>query len=417
VKQILTRNFKEAMPLPKAKGYPAVKFPDGLGYGLEMTDRDMSQTDADAFAAKHGPLTYLGHGCRGVAWLTPSGRVLKRTKDWSEVAVATHMIGKDCPCVVKVFDVEEDPRTPDRWLIHVEELQPMPKLWRSIWDGLFNLSRYTHKSLPTEPLDAVVEVFCKEYGEENTAKVYGRTVIREVAAHFTEFAQCLQAHGVNSEDAYARNVGMNADNRPVLFDLGDAEVVKKAGTINTTVKNAMPKWMDLPDDQPPAPKRKGGRPSVWYHATPADRIASIQNQGLIVSCDERGHWGGDMGAKCVGKVFLAKDPRAALYFSRIVFRNSLTHEGRAAMPILLKVVVGGVTKDPQDPGSGWVNQTIPPQNISYWWRGWQPLANADLADASYEITGEGVRDFEGEIVGANPDDAVKDVENFYKGVQ
>ena len=157
--------------------------------------------------------------------------------------------------------------------------------------------------------------------------------------------------------------------------------------------------------------------NVFYHATQADKLPQIAKMGLIPS--QETNWGGQLGD--LDKVNLTKSPQHAAYYGLILFRNKLETAGRAFVPILLRVTLEQVTRDPEDQNSAWVQKTIPPQLIQVKWHNqWTSLERAIHSignDLYYQQNDQmgGYVDWEGEFVGETVRDAVEDVQEFILG--
>jgi hypothetical protein len=152
---------------------------------------------------------------------------------------------------------------------------------------------------------------------------------------------------------------------------------------------------------------------TYYHVTLADRVPSIRQKGLIPSDDP--HWGGDLGATSINKVYTAKAPSHAIYYGLLKFRDTfLNNEWWAPAPILLKTrqEISSGTIDRGDKRSVWFEKIIPPNQIEVWWtnRGWLPLASATWIDEDihYRLGDEGYEDWEGELIGEKLEDVLED---------
>src|SRR5208282_2177754 len=186
------------------------------------------------------------------------------------------------------------------------------------------------------------------------------------------------------------------------------------------------------------------KPRYYYHATKAENLNSIAKHGLKPS--ENPQWGGDLGATSYGKVFFASNPRTAMYYAMIVFRDTLEAYQHASVPICLRVrvpenvpVVTGTPTDktydksvPVAPGEefgeAWATQVIPPENIEVFWHQWKPLAAGDWDEmevryrepedweieqsaeqGEVEVNGY-YEDWEGDIIGDTVSETVDDIE-------
>lgn len=143
-----------------------------------------------------------------------------------------------------------------------------------------------------------------------------------------------------------------------------------------------------------------GRSRYYYHCTSADRIPLILERGLVPATET--HWGGDLGAESVGKVFFGLSPHKATYYGLIVFRETLASEGMAYVPVLLRVDLSGFEVAP-DYNDVVVNRAVPPDRIEGIWQGvWRPLAELGfLGEEMYYTQSDrgGYEDWEGEPTG------------------
>jgi len=84
----------------------------------------------------------------------------------------------------------------------------------------------------------------------------------------------------------------------------------------------------------------------FYHATLADRLPSIQKNGLQPS--EETNWGGELGKWSFGKIFLASKFRSANYYGNILWRNN--HPNRYRPILRIKYDINLLTPDQQSSG-------------------------------------------------------------------
>jgi hypothetical protein len=152
-----------------------------------------------------------------------------------------------------------------------------------------------------------------------------------------------------------------------------------------------------------------------YHVTFSSSIPSIARRGLQPSEDP--WWGGDLGDKSYGKVFMASRGHA-LYYGLLKFRQVLEGEDLAPIPIVLRLPaseVKGCEIDPGDRKSVYTCQTVPPRKIQGRWHGaWKalPYLSRFVDEEMYvrwsDEFGEYI-DWEGAPIGTSVEDAVRDV--------
>lgn len=159
---------------------------------------------------------------------------------------------------------------------------------------------------------------------------------------------------------------------------------------------------------------------ILYHATLADNLDSIAEDGLLLSRDP--NWGGMLGQESVGKVFLATTPQAALYYGLILFREKLEMVGEAPIPFCLRVhLPTDVEIEAPKPEYGVpskeriISREIPPQNIEVWYHNWRPLIGTSEWNqyrVSLDEEENVYQDWEGAPVGESVAEALADTKAF-----
>lgn len=127
----------------------------------------------------------------------------------------------------------------------------------------------------------------------------------------------------------------------------------------------------------------------YYHMTSSYNMEGIYNKGLIPSKET--HWGGDLGASSIGKVFLGKERSHAEYYGNILKRDVDPEEGIHYFMLRVKRSnLKNANEDPQDKDTVFVTKPVPPSVIEVEWgeHGWKNLKSIDLNSIKGVSTGE-----------------------------
>jgi hypothetical protein len=202
-----TCSRKTAMPLPKAKGYPAHNRPFAVNRLTEMSDRD-----AKGFSREHGPLEYLGAGDDAIAYTNNKDPnvVVRLTSNAKDASVAKSLVGKEIPCIAKVHfcDVASQSEDLPLWKMGVEKLTPL-SLTETYWIAHMRSWSSWDNLLPDPP-------------EEIATRAWGKVPegFPELHAKYTALQQCLQQHGLRCIDTHGGNLGYKPNGSLALFDFG-----------------------------------------------------------------------------------------------------------------------------------------------------------------------------------------------------
>jgi hypothetical protein len=164
-----------------------------------------------------------------------------------------------------------------------------------------------------------------------------------------------------------------------------------------------------------------GESRFYYHCTTSDRFQSVAEHGLLPSSDP--HWGGELGASSLHRVYLAKTPRQALYYCGIVFRKALENQEPAHVPVVLRVSRAAVkvVQDRESAQDVYATVSVPPSKLMFHRHGqWLPLQQGKGhidSDMYYRATEGGFEDWEGGPAGNTPDAAWKNAVEMFSGIE
>lgn len=172
--------YKKAMPLP-----PAINYPHGFDHIL---DNHLNTDEANQIGEDHSELEWLGNGDYGIAYSHENpDTVIKITRSPLEAEIAASLIGKDIPCCIKIYNVQQINATV--WKIETEKV----------------------RSLSYEEKDAV------NAWKMNQQYIKG---MERVAEQFQELEHCLEYHDILTSDMHCNNIGYKKDGTMVLLDVG-----------------------------------------------------------------------------------------------------------------------------------------------------------------------------------------------------
>jgi len=204
-----------------------VSFEDAIGphYGYRPNDAAVVR-EKILRRVGEAPVVFLGAGSMGVAYGLPSGKVLKLTRDPSEVGALSVMRGAQHPNLIQVFDAfyaVNDPTHPMPMGVGVVVRESIDSTARQVpaFDKLARLFGWASVS------GASAGDFCKgmdAYVARLDAVAHGLNTIERVFVEGVLAAVAkLRELGICTYDLSQDNIGIIAG-RPVLYDVGAASV-------------------------------------------------------------------------------------------------------------------------------------------------------------------------------------------------